>query len=83
MQVQVRAWGNSQGVRLTKEMLRETGITLNDVLNVETTNGRIILSKPFRHKTLEERAEAYGGKLGLSEGIDWGLPVGMENSWDA
>lgn len=75
MQAQVRAWGNSQGIRLTKEMLREAGITLNDVLNVETSNGRIVLTKPFRHLTLEERAIPYGGKLYLDGEYDWGEPA--------
>ncbi len=30
----------------------------------------------FQHRSLQERAEAYGGKLTLStEEIDWGEPV--------
>ena len=78
MQAQIKPWGNSQGIRLTKEVLQEAGLVLNDVLNVETSSGRITLSKPFRHKTLEERAEAYGGKLNLDGEYDWGAPVGRE-----
>ena len=31
-----------------------------------------------RHRTLEERAEKYGGKLGPYEEYDWGEPVGRE-----
>ncbi len=32
----------------------------------------------FQHKTLEERATEYGGKLNLDGEYDWGAPVGRE-----
>ena len=32
MQTQVKEWGNSQGIRLPKEVLKSAGITLNEVL---------------------------------------------------
>ena len=60
MQAQVKEWGNSQGIRLPKEALREAGIALNEVLDVKVSNGVITLVKTFRHKTLEER---YGDVL--------------------
>ena len=78
MQAQVKEWGNSQGIRLSKEILKSAGITVNDVLDVTTSNGVITLVKPFRHKTLEERASEYGGKLMLDGEYDWGEPVGRE-----
>jgi antitoxin MazE len=78
MQAQVKEWGNSQGIRLSKEILKSAGITVNDVLDVTTSNGVITLVKPFRHKTLEERASEYDGKLMLDGEYDWGEPVGRE-----
>ena len=78
MQAQVKKWGNSQGVRLSKEILRSAGIALNEVLDVVVSNGTITLVKPFRHKTLEERASEFGGKLMLDGEYDWGEPVGRE-----
>ena len=30
MQTQVKEWGNSQGIRLPKEVLKSAGITLNE-----------------------------------------------------
>ena len=36
------------------------------------------ISVPFQHKTLEERAAAYAGRLGLDGEFDWGKPVGRE-----
>jgi len=31
------------------------------------------------HRTLEERIQEYGGKLGPYEEFDWGTPAGREN----
>ena len=78
MNTQIKAWGNSQGVRLSKEMLNKAGIILNEILKVDVSEGKITLSKKFRHKTLEERAAEYGGKLSLDGEYDWGDPVGKE-----
>ena len=78
MQAQVREWGNSQGIRLPKEVLKTAGISLNEVLDVVVSNGTITLAKTFRHKTLEERAAEYDGQLKLDGEYDWGEPVGRE-----
>lgn len=78
MQAQVKAWGNSQGIRISKDILKEANIFVNDVLNVNVSNGQILLTKPFRHKTLEERAADFGGKLDLDGEFDWGQPAGRE-----
>lgn len=78
MQAQVKEWGNSQGIRLPKEILKSAGITLNEMLDVTVTDGVITLTKPFRHKTLEERASEYNGRLMLDGEYDFGEPVGRE-----
>ena len=77
MQAQVKEWGNSQGIRLSKEIL-QSGIALNEILDVTVSNGVITLAKSFRHKTLEERAAEFDGKLMLDGEYDWGEPVGRE-----
>ena len=51
MNTQIKAWGNSQGVRLSKEMLNKAGIILNEILKVDVSEGKITLSKKFCHKT--------------------------------
>lgn len=78
MQAQIKKWGNSQGIRLSKEILKSAGIELNEVLDVTISNGVITLTKSFRHKTLEERAAEFNGKLMLDGEYDWGKPVGRE-----
>ena len=78
MQAQVKKWGNSQGIRLSKDILKSAGIATNDILDVTISNGVITLVKPFRHRTLEERAAEFNGKLMLDGEYDWGTPVGRE-----
>ena len=78
MQTQVKTWGNSQGIILTKAMLNDSGFKVNDILDVTVSDGSIILTRQFRHKTLEERAKAYNDRLNLTGEFDWGDPVGRE-----
>ena len=81
MEVQVRTWGNSQGIRFPKDIMQEAGIRVNDILQMEVVDGKIVLSRPlppFRHKTLKERVEESGVPLsGIGE-LDWGEPCGNE-----
>lgn len=78
MRVQVKPRGNSQGIRISKDILREADVEIDDVLEVKVVNGMITLVKPFRHKTLEERAAAFNGNLNLDGEYNWGEPVGRE-----
>ena len=79
MITQVKAWGNSQGIRLSKELLALAEIKSNDLWDISVIDGNIVLKKIVnRHRTLEERAKKYGGKLGPYEEYDWGEPVGRE-----
>ena len=78
MQAQVKVWGNSQGIRIPKEILQDAGIVINEFLNITASDGVIKLEKVFQRKTLEERAAEFGGDLGLDGECDWGEPVGRE-----
>ena len=78
MQTQVKAWGNSQGIRLPKDILQEANVEINDMLEVKVSDGMIMLVKTFRHQKLEERAEKFGGKLNLDGEYEWDKPEGRE-----
>lgn len=78
MQAQVKTWGNSQGIRLSKDILQAANISIDDFLEVSVSDGVITLVKTIRHKTLEERAAAFGGNLYLDGEFDFGEPVGRE-----
>ena len=71
MVAQVKTWGNSQGIRLPKDLMETLGIKLNDFLNVEVQGENIVLTKTIKHRTLEERAAEFGGKLGPYEEFEW------------
>ena len=76
-QVAIRSWGNSQGIRLTKEIMDKLGLKVSDVLDIETTGEEIILRKSFRHKSFEERMAEYDNKISVCD-FDWGEPLGKE-----
>ena len=78
MQVKVQKWGNSSGIRFTKDFLRSAGVSLGDPLNAEVVNGQIVLTPRFCHRSLKERAAAYGGQLNLSAEEDREEPAGSE-----
>ena len=80
MQTQVKAWGNSQGIRLSKDILQAANVEINDMLEVKVSDGMIMLVKTFRHQTLEERAEKFGGKLNLDGEYDWDKPKGRDDA---
>ena len=44
MQAQIKSWGNSQGIRIPKDILEEAHFELDDVLDVKINNGVIILT---------------------------------------
>lgn len=41
----LKRWGNSQGLRFSKEMLESIGISIYDKINVEVKEQQIIISK--------------------------------------
>lgn len=82
MTAQVKAWGNSQGIRLPRNVLEELDLHLDDYISIEIINGKLVIEKitaqEHKHKTLEERIAMHGGKLGPYDEFDWGAPVGRE-----
>ena len=78
MQVQIKPWGNSQGIRFSREFLKSAGFRPDEVLTAEASDGKIVLSRAFTHRSLRERAAAYGGQLNLSDELQRDEPVGSE-----
>lgn len=76
-QVAVRPWGNSQGIRIPKNILEKLNINISDTLQIGIENDAIVLRKAFRHKTFEERMAEFDGKISICD-FDWGEPVGKE-----
>ena len=78
MQAQIKQWGNSQGIRLNKEILDLADIHLEDTVNDSLVGGNIVLSKLRKRETLEERMERTGLPLVVGQIPDMGQPKGRE-----
>ena len=78
MLAQVKTWGNSQGIRIPQEILREAQVKSNDFLEIKVITDGILLQKKNRHRTLAERIAEAGGTLEHVPEYDWGEPVGRE-----
>ena len=79
MTTQLKEWGNSHAIRIPIDIVKDAKLKTDDVLEISIEGDKIILSRPFSHKTLKERMSVYGGKLGIfTEEYDFGDTVGRE-----
>ena len=78
MHTNLKKRGNGTGIRFTKEFLRDAGLAPDDTLAAEMISGQIVLTPSFRHRSLKERAAAFGGDLKLSDEMERDEPVGTE-----
>lgn len=78
MTTQIKTWGNSQAIRIPKDLLVEAGIHENDDLDVTVKGESIVITKVHRRLSLEERIKMYGPIQKFPD-IEWGEPVGREN----
>ena len=65
---QICKWGNSQGVRISKKLLRSAGIELNDEVEIKVCDYTLVIM-PTRKKTLAWYLEGYDNEL---DRYDWG-----------
>jgi antitoxin MazE len=65
---QVSKWGNSQGVRISKKLLRSAGIGLNDEVEINARDNMLVIM-PAAKKTLGWYLEGYDGD---PDRYDWG-----------
>jgi antitoxin MazE len=80
MVTKVQKWGNSQGLRFTKEILSEAKIDVGDEVQVLVRSGRIIVEPVSRVRGKHEirKLVAKIPKDYRAEEIDWGMPTGKE-----
>ncbi len=80
MVTKVQKWGNSQGLRLPKQMLEEVRISVGDDVDVTTRDGVIVVApvKKVRGKhSLQELVSRIPKGYAAGE-LDWGEPLGRE-----
>ena len=84
-QTAIKKWGNSQGIRSSKEIISSAGLKENDSVEISVNNGVITIKKVKpKYLTLKERLEAFYNKpiddiyVESSQEVDVGTHVGNE-----
>jgi antitoxin MazE len=78
MRTTIKKWGNSQGLRFSKEMLAAAGIQIDDEVTVEIQGNQIVIEKAESDEIcLKELFEGYRNDAKQEE-MDWGEPEGDE-----
>ncbi len=80
MVTRIQKWGNSQGVRLAKQVLEDAQLTVGEDVDVTTRDGLIVIAPARRirgKRSLRELVSRIpkGHKAGET---DWGKPQGRE-----
>lgn len=80
MVTKIQKWGNSQGLRLAKQVLEDVRISVGDDVKVTTRDGLIVIApaRRIRGKQNLEELVARIPKGYKTEDLDWGEPVGRE-----
>ena len=86
IQTNIRRWGNSQGIRLSKEILAQMNLQENDTVGINICDGKMTVEKVNKPKylNLAERLEAFYKRpideiyVESTQEVDVGAPVGNE-----
>ena len=81
MVTKVQKWGNSQGLRLAKQVLEEARISVGDLVDVSTKDGVIVIAPARRirgKQSLQELVSRIPKNYKTGE-VRWREPVGRED----
>jgi len=80
MVVKIARWGNSQGLRLSKQVLEDACVSVGDEVNIAVREGLIVVEplKRARGKTSLRSLVARIPKNYRPQETGWGKPVGRE-----
>lgn len=80
MITKVQKWGNSQGLRLSKELLADVHVEVGDAVYVSVQEGSLVITPARRvrgGRSLEELVARVPKDYRPGE-FDWGRPTGRE-----
>ncbi len=80
MKTKVQKWGNSQGLRLSKEVLSDAEINVGDTVDIAVQNGTLIVTPIRRARKghdLRELIARIPADYKPGE-LNWGPPTGRE-----
>ena len=80
MLAKIQKWGNSQGLRLAKNLLADAQLDIGDEVEINVKDGIIVVTpaKIIRGKHSLKDLVARIPKNYQSGEVDWGEPVGKE-----
>ena len=80
MITKVQKWGNSQGLRLSKELLSDAEIGVGDAVEVAVRDGAIVVAPVRRVRGRHDLRELVRRipKGHKTQEVAWGRPVGKE-----
>ncbi len=80
MVTKVQSWGNSQGLRLSKQVLEDAHVSVGDEVDVAVRDGLIVVAplKRTRGKVSLRSLVARIPKDYKPQETDWGKPAGRE-----
>ena len=86
IQTNIKRWGNSQGIRLSKELLSQMNLQENDTVGINVHDGKMTVEKINKPKylNLTERLEAFYKRpideiyVESTQEVDVGDPKGNE-----
>ena len=81
--LRVQKWGNSQGIRLPKKILKDLGIDINDKIEISLNDGEIILRKVKKYIDLDDLFKDHKGdyREDFAEFEFFGEAQGREFKW--
>jgi antitoxin MazE len=80
MVTKIQKWGNSQGLRLPKQVLEDARIAVGDDVDVTARDGMIVIAPARRvrgKQSLKELVSRIPENYEPGE-VNWGEPVGKE-----
>lgn len=75
--ITIQKWGNSQGIRIPKSILKAINWKANEELSIYTENDKIIIEPAKKRKNIVELFENYDGEYKPVE-MEWKDQVGEE-----
>jgi len=80
MVTKIQKWGNSQGLRLAKQLLEDARIAVGDSVDVVARDGVIVIAPLKRVRGSQSLRELVSRipKSYKTQEINWGKPIGRE-----
>lgn len=78
MITRIQKWGNSNGIRLPKQILKELKWENEDMVNLQRIDNKIVIEKEvYNDINIEELFDGFEGDYEKIK-MEWGDPVGEE-----